>query len=207
MTDKQLRDECLTVMLAGHETTCNGLSFALWMLARHPEAQEDLHQEAVRVLGDRLPAAADFPNLKYAYMVFAEALRMFPPVWVIGRTCGPEGYDFRGFRISPGSIMIAPQVVVHRDARFWPEPDKFDPLRFAEEGKGSRPRFAYYPFGAGSRQCIGEGLAWMEGVFSLATIFRHWRVKPAPGSPENLPMSPMISLRPKGGVPVVLEQR
>jgi cytochrome P450 len=207
MTDKQLRDECLTVMLAGHETTCNGLSFALWMLAQHPEAQEELHDEAVRVLGDRPPDATDFPKLRYAYMVFAEALRMFPPVWVIGRTCGPEGYDFRGFRISPGSIMIAPQVVVHRDARFWPEPDKFDPLRFADEEKGTRPRFAYYPFGAGSRQCIGEGLAWMEGVFSLATIFRHWRVRPAPGSLEQLPMSPMISLRPKGGVPLVLERR
>jgi cytochrome P450 len=207
MTDKQLRDECLTVMLAGHETTCNGLSFALWMLARDPESQDKLHEEAVRVLGNRPPAAADFPNLKYAYMVFAEALRMFPPVWVIGRTCGPEGYDFRGFRITPGSIMIAPQIVVHHDARFWPEPDKFNPLRFADEEKGSRPRFAYYPFGAGSRQCIGEGLAWMEGVFSLATIFRSWKVRPAPGSPEELPMSPMISLRPKGGVPLVIERR
>ncbi len=212
MTDKQLRDECMTVMLAGHETTCNGLSFALWMLARNPDVQEHLHEEAVRVLGNRPPQAEDFPNLKYAYMVFAEALRMFPPVWVIGRTCGPEGYDFRGFRISPGSIMVASQIVVHRDPRFWPEPEKFDPLRFAEDGKSSngktaRPRFAYYPFGAGSRQCIGEGLAWMEGVFSLATIFRSWRVRPAAGSPENLPMSPMISLRPKGGVPLVLEQR
>jgi cytochrome P450 len=207
MTDKQLRDECMTVMLAGHETTCNGLSFALWMLAKHPEVQEQLHEEAVRVLGNGPPVATDFPNLKYAYMAFAEALRMFPPVWVIGRTCGPEGYDFRGFRISPGSIMIASQVIVHRDERFWPEPDKFDPLRFADEEKGSRPRFAYYPFGAGSRQCIGEGLAWMEGVFSLATIFRSWRVRTAPGAPEELPMSPMISLRPKGGVPLVIERR
>jgi cytochrome P450 len=212
MTDQQVRDECLTVMLAGHETTCNGLSFALWILAKHPEAQDLLHEEAVRVLGNRPPAAADFPNLKYAYMVFAEALRMFPPVWVIGRTCGPEGYDFRGFRISPGSIMIAPQVVVHRDPRFWPDPEKFDPLRFADDGKSSngkaaRPRFSYYPFGAGSRQCIGEGLAWMEGVFSLATIFRNWRVRPAPGAPEHLPMSPMISLRPKDGVPLVIERR
>ena len=108
--------------------------------------------------------------------------------------------------------MIAPQVVVHRDPRFWPDPEKFDPLRFADDGKSSngktaRPRFAYYPFGGGSRQCIGEGLAWMEGVFSLATIFRNWRVRPAPGAPENLAMSPMISLRPKDGVPLVIERR
>jgi len=217
MSDKQVRDECLTVMLAGHETTANGLSFALWMLAKHPEAQEKLHEEAVRVLGSRPPTASDFPSLRYAYMVFAEALRLFPPVWIIGRTCGPESYDFRGFRISPGAILIAPQVVVHRDPRFWPDPERFDPLRFAPEdkpsdgtssnGRATRPRFAYYPFGAGSRQCIGEGLAWMEGVFVLATIFRNWRMRPAPGAPETLPMSPMISLRPKQGVPLVIERR
>jgi cytochrome P450 len=207
MTDKQVRDECLTVMLAGHETTANGLSFALWMLAKHPEAQEEVHREAVRVLGARPPDATDFPRLRYAYMVFAETMRLFPPVWVTARSCGPKPYDFRGFPIPPGSILIAPQIVVHRDARFWPDPEKFDPLRFDDEAKFSRPRFAYYPFGAGSRQCIGEGLAWMEGVFVLATIFRNWKVRPAPDAPETLPMSPMISLRPKHGVPLVIERR
>jgi len=207
MTDKQVRDECLTVMLAGHETTANGLSFALWMLAKHPEAQEEVHREAVRVLGARQPDATDFPRLRYAYMAFAETMRLFPPVWVTARSCGPSPYDFRGFRIPPGSILIAPQIVVHRDPRFWPDPEKFDPLRFDDEAKSSRPKFAYYPFGAGSRQCIGEGLAWMEGVFVLATIFRNWKVRPAPDAPETLPMSPMISLRPKRGVPLVIERR
>ncbi len=211
MSDKQVRDECLTVMLAGHETTANGLSFALWMLAKHPEAQEEVHREAVRVLGDRLPTAADYPNLKYAYMVFAETMRLYPPVWVIGRSTGSEPYDFRGFQLPAHAVLIAPQIVVQRDPRFWPEPEKFDPQRFAEDGKQSngkaRPKFAYYPFGAGSRQCIGEGLAWMEGVFVLATIFRHWRVRPAPGAPATLPMNPLISLRPKRGVPLVIERR
>ncbi len=215
MSDQQVRDECITVMLAGHETTANGLSFCLWMLAQYPEIQDQLHEESVRVLGSRPPTAADFPNLKYAYMVFAEALRLFPPVWVIGRTCAAGPYELRGFRIETGSILIAPQVVVHRDPRFWPNPEKFDPLRFAPEDKPdtktangkARPRFAYYPFGAGSRQCIGEGLAWMEGVFALATIFREWRVSPAPNAPEKLPMSPLISLRPKQGVPLVIERR
>ena len=149
--------------------------------------------------------------------MFAEALRLYPPVWVIGRSCGPEPYDFRGFQIPAGAVLIAPQIVVQRDARFWPDPEKFDPLRFAPEDKSSdskapngklaRPKFAYYPFGAGSRQCIGEGLAWMEGVFVLATILRNWRVRPAPGAPEQLPMSPLISLRPKHGVPLVIERR
>jgi len=217
MTDQQVRDECLTVMLAGHETTANGLSFALWMMAKHPEAQEAVHQEAVRVLGNRRPAAADFPILKYAYMVFAESMRLYPPVWVIGRCCGAEAYDFRGFTIPAGAVLIAPQVVVQRDARFWPDPLKFDPQRFADDGKAAndkqgngkpaRPKFAYYPFGAGSRQCIGEGLAWMEGVFVLATIFRNWRVRPASGAPEELPMSALISLRPKRGVPLLIERR
>lgn len=216
MTDKQVRDECLTIMLAGHETTANGLSFALWMMAKHPEAQENVHDEAVRVLGSRPPTAADFPALKYAYMVFAETMRLFPPVWVIGRSVGPQPYEFRGFELRAGAVLIAPQIVVQRDPRFWPEPEKFDPLRFAPEEKSSdgkpsngktRPKFAYYPFGAGSRQCIGEGLAWMEGVFVLATICRNWRLRLAPDAPEQLPMSPMISLRPKRGVPLVIERR
>jgi cytochrome P450 len=210
MTDQQVRDECLTVMLAGHETTANGLSFALWMLAKHPDAQEEVHNEAVRVLGNRPPTAADFPALRYCYMVFAEAMRLYPPVWVTGRSSGEKPYDFRGFTLAPGSMLIAPQIVVHRDERFWPNPEKFDPLRLSDEGKAGkspRPKFAYFPFGGGSRQCIGEGLAWMEAVFVLATIFRNWRIGPAPGAPETLPMSPMISLRPKRGVPLVIERR
>ena len=211
MTDTQVRDECLTIMLAGHETTANGLSFALWMMAKHPEAQEEVHKEAVRVLGNRPPTAADYPKLRCAYMVFAETMRLFPPVWVIGRSAGAEPYDFRGFTIPAGAVLIAPQIVVHHDPRFWPEPEKFDPLRFSDDNKTSngkaRPKFAYYPFGAGSRQCIGEGLAWMEGVFVLSTIFRNWKVRPGMGAPEELPMSPMISLRPKHGVPLVIERR
>ena len=182
-------------------------SFALWMLAKHPEAQERVHEESVRVLGNRLPTAADYPALKYAYMVFAETMRLYPPVWVIGRSAGPEPYDFRGFTIPPGAVLIAPQIVVQRDPRFWPNPDVFDPQRFADDTKSSRPKFSYYPFGAGSRQCIGEGLAWMEGVFVLATIFRNWKVRPAPSAPRELSMSPLISLRPKHGVPLVIERR
>ncbi len=223
MSDKQVRDECLTVILAGHETTADGLSFALWLLAKHPEAQEKVHEEAVRVLGARQPAAPDYPELRHAYMVFAEAMRLYPPVWVLGRSCGPEPYTFRGFTIPPGSTLLAPQIVVHRDPRFWQDAERFYPERFAADRsaersekrspersgdeKAPRPKFAYFPFGGGSRQCIGESLAWMEGVFVLATIFRDWRVRPAPGAPEVLPVTPAINLRPTHGVPLVLERR
>ncbi len=207
MSDKQVRDECLTVILAGHETTANALSFTLWLLANHPDAQEKVHAEAVQVLGSRLPSATDYPQLRYAYMVFAEAMRLYPTVWVLGRSCGPEPYDFHGFRIKPGSMLLAPQIVVHHDPRFWQDPDRFDPLRFADDGKPARPKFAYFPFGGGSRQCIGEALAWMEGVFVLATIFRDWRVRPLPGAPETLPMTASINLRPSRGVPLLLERR
>ena len=207
MSDKQVRDECLTVLLAGHETTANALSFALWLLSEHPEIQEQAHEEAVRVLGSRQGNAADYANLRYTYTVFAEAMRLYPTVWVLGRSCGPEPYDFHGFSIEPGATLLAPQIVVHRDPRFWSDPERFDPSRFAEEGKSSRPKFAYFPFGGGSRQCIGEGLAWMEGVLVLATILRNWRLRRAPGAPERLPMMASINLRPKKGVALLLERR
>jgi cytochrome P450 len=205
MTDKLVRDECLTIILAGHETTANVLSFAMGVLTQHPEIQDALHEEAVRVLGARRPTAQDYPNLKYGYMVFAEVMRLYPTVWVIGRSVGPEAYDFHGFKIPPGAALLAPQIVVHRDERFWDEPAKFNPLRFAEEGK--RHRYAYFPFGGGSRQCIGEALAWMEGVFTLATIARDWRLKPMPGASPNIEWKASINLQPKDGVAVMLDRR
>ena len=205
MTDKLVRDECLTIILAGHETTANVLSFAMWVLAGYPEVQEELHEEAVRVLEGRRPGAEDYAQLRYAYMVFAEVMRLYPTVWVIGRSAGPEAYEFRGFTIPPGATLLAPQMVVHRDPRFWDEPERFNPMRFAEDWK--RPRYAYFPFGGGSRQCIGEALAWMDGVFTLATVAREWRLGRVPGGPEKLPMVASINLRPTKGAPVVLERR
>ncbi len=206
MSDKQIRDECLTVLLAGHETTANALSFALWFLARHPEVQERGHREAMEVLDTRQADASDYAALKYTYNIFAEAMRLLPTVWVLGRSCGPEPYQFHGFTIEPGATLLAPQIVVHRDPRFWDEPERFNPDRFSES-KSSRPKFAYFPFGGGSRQCIGESLAWMEGVLVLATILRDWKLEPTPGAPEALPILPSINLRPKNGVPLVLARR
>ncbi len=206
MSDKQVRDECLTVLLAGHETTANALSFTLWLLATHAEAQERVHAEALAVLGARRPAAADYAMLTYTHGAFAEGMRLMPTVWVIGRSSGPEPYGFRGFTIPPGAMLLAPQCVVHRDARFWVAPERFEPERFAGDD-AKRPKFAYFPFGGGSRQCIGEGLAWMEGVFALATILRDWRLRPEAGAPERLPVVPSVNLRPSNGVRLVLERR
>jgi cytochrome P450 len=206
MTDKQVRDECLTVMLAGHETSANALSFALWELARNPEVQEQLYQECRTVLGERWPAAEDYGQLGYAAQVFAETIRIYPPVWVTARTAAKE-YAYRGITIPKGAILLAPQMVAHRDPRFWDDPLRFDPQRFTEENKARRLRFCYFPFGAGARQCIGEGLAWMEGVLILAFVARHWRLSLPPGAPRELPLRPAISLRPKAGVHLRIDRR
>jgi cytochrome P450 len=206
MTDKQVRDECLTVMLAGHETSANALSFALWELASNPEVQERLSQECRTVLGGRMPAAEDYGKLGYAAQVFAETIRMYPPVWVTARTAAEE-YEYHGMTIPKGATLLAPQIVAHRDPRFWEDPMRFDPERFSEENKAQRPRFAYFPFGAGARQCIGEGLAWMEGVLILASIASHWRLSLPAGAPSKLPMRPAVSLRPKGGVRLRVDRR
>ncbi len=206
MSDKQVRDECVTVMLAGHETTANALSFAVWELARNPDVQERLHQECRAVLGTRAPTADDYGRLTYANRVFAETIRLYPPVWVTARTA-IEDYEFHGITIPKGAILLAPQIVAHRDPRFWEEPMRFDPERFTEEKKARRPRFCYFPFGAGARQCIGEGLAWMEGVLILASIVSGWKLSLPDGSPNELQLHPAISLRPRGGVHLRVDRR
>ena len=206
MSDTQVRDECLTVLLAGHETTANALSFALWLLAHHPETQQQLAAECAAVLGGRAPTASDYAQLPLAEQVFAEALRLYPPVWVTARTAA-ESYEYRGLTITRGTILIAPQFAVHRDPRFFADPLAFDPSRFTPVAKAARPRYAYFPFGAGSRQCIGEGLAWMEGTLCLAAIVQHWRLSPAPGTEGDIAIDPSVSLRPKGPVPLRLERR
>jgi cytochrome P450 len=207
MTDQQLHDECVTVILAGHETTANALSFAVHLIAHHPQVQQKLHDEAAEVLGSRAPTASDFARLPYAYAVFAETMRLFPPVWVTARTCIEE-YEVAGFHIPAGATLMAPQYAVHRDPRFWPEPTMFKPERFLPEARDpNRPRYAFFPFAGGSRQCIAEGLAWMEGTLCLATIARDWRLTPPRNSPAEPPAKAAISLRPARGIPLLLARR
>jgi cytochrome P450 len=206
MSDVQVRDECLTILLAGHETTANALSFALWLLARYPKEQEKLAEECRVVLGGRAPTAADYPQHGRAERVFAEALRLYPPVWVTARTAA-ESYEYRGMVIPKGAVLIAPQYAVHRDPRWWDSPEVFDPERFTAGAKAARPKLAYFPFGAGSRQCIGEGLAWMEGTLALAAMIQSWRVMTSVDDKGDIEVKPVVSLRPKGPVTLRVERR
>ncbi len=206
MSDVQIRDECLTVLLAGHETTANALSFVLWQIAADEGIQEQLAAEAQRVLGGRLPTAEDYSQLPFAEQVFAEGLRLYPPVWVVSRMAA-EDYEFQGVPVRKGTFLIAPQFAVHRDPRFWPDPLRFDPSRFTKEAKAGRPKLAYFPFGAGSRQCIGEGLAWMEGVFALAVIVQQWQLRLPAGARGTLQVKPSVTLRPRGPVLLRMDRR
>ena len=141
-----------------------------------------------------------------AEQIVAEGLRLYPPVWVTSRMAG-ENYEYRGVQIRKGTFLLAPQIAVHRDPRFWEDPLRFDPSRFTKEAKAGRPKLAYFPFGAGSRQCIGEGLAWMEGVLALAVMAQGWRFSLPDGAARSLAVKPSVTLRPKGPVKLRLERR
>ncbi len=195
MTDEQLRDEALTLFLAGHETTANALAWTWHLLAANPEAEARLHAEVDAVVGDRLPTAADYPRLPYTRAVVAESMRLYPPAWTVGRE-PLEDFAAGGYRIPAGSVVMMSPWVVHRDPRWWPDPERFDPGRWTPEAEAALPRFAYFPFGGGVRKCIGEGFAWMEGVIVLATLARRWRLRPIPGAVVT--PAPSITLRPAG---------
>lgn len=206
MTNEQLRDEVMTLFLAGHETTANLLTWGWHLLAQNPEAEARLHAELDAVLeGGRLPTAEDVPALRYTEMVVAETMRLYPPAWAIGRL-SIEDHEVGGYHIPKGSLVLVSQFLLHRDARFFHDPETFDPQRFTPEAKTARPQFAYFPFGGGVRRCIGAGFAWMEATLMLATLARRWRLRPAPG--RTVEIQPRITLRPgKGGVPMTLEAR
>jgi len=195
MTDLQLRDEALTIFLAGHETTANALAWTWHLLALHPDAEAMLHAEVDSALGGRLPTAADLPRLAFTRAVLAESMRLFPPAWVVGRQ-PLEDFAAGGYRIAAGAVVMMSPWVVHRDPRWWPDPERFDPGRWTPEAEAALPRFAYFPFGGGPRKCIGEGFAWMEGVLALATLARRWRLRHVPGS--RVTAHPTITLRPAG---------
>ena len=205
MTNEQLRDEAMTLFLAGHETTANALTWAWHLLAQNAEAEGRLHEELDSVLeGGRLPTAEDFAALRYTEMVVAETMRLYPPAWAIGRLA-IEDHEVGGYLIPRGSLVLICQYVMHRDPRFFPDPERFLPERWTAEAKASRPQFSYFPFGGGQRRCIGEGFAWTEAVLMLATLARRWRLRPAPGA--SVEPHPRITLRPKGSVPMIVERR
>jgi len=204
MSDKQLRDEVMTLFMAGHETTANTLAWAWVLLSGHPDAEARLHAEIDQVLGDRVPSVADLPRLKYAEGVVNETLRVYPTVWVIGREA-IEPVELGGYSIPAGTTVFMPQWVIHRDARWFDDPKAFRPERW-EGGLLQRiHRYAYFPFGGGPRICIGNNFALMEATLILATIARKYRLRLTPDAAVT-PL-PTITLRPAHGVKVVLTAR
>ncbi len=204
MTDAQIRDEVLTLLLAGHETTANALTFAWWLLAQHPDAAAKLYEEVTAVLQGRLPTASDLEGLRYTRMVFSEALRLYPPAWIIGRQALAD-HAIGGYTIPAGaSIMLSPWAM-HHDARYYPDPYRFDPERWTPAAQAARPKYSFFGFGAGSRVCIGEHFAWMEGTLILATLAQRWQVQPVTTAP--LALRAAITLRPRDGVPLVIRRR
>jgi len=197
MTDQQVRDEAMTLFLAGHETTANALTWTWYLLSSNPDAEREMHRELDAVLQGRTPSPDDYPRLRYTEMVLAESMRLYPPAWGLGRMALEE-VEIAGYPLPKGAIVVLSQWVTHRDPRFWPDPERFHPLRFTDEAKAARPKLAYFPFGAGSRICIGESFAWMEGVLILATIAQRWKF--VRESKEQVEPQPLITLRPKGAV-------
>jgi cytochrome P450 len=204
MTTEQLRDEILTIFLAGHETTANALAWTWYLLARHPEIESRLHTELDAVLGDRPPAPDDYPRLTFTRRVLAESMRLYPPAWTIGRQ-PLEDFEIGGYTVRSGAIVLMSPWIVHRDGRFFPDPYRFDPDRWTPEAEAGMHRMQYFPFGGGPRKCIGEGFAWMEGVLVLAALARRWRASLLP-DPPVVPQ-PLITLRMLHGAPMVLHRR
>ncbi len=194
LSDEQLRDEVLTIFLAGYETTANALSWTWYLLATNPEVQERMYAEVAEVLANRPATLEDYPHLKYTTMVFAEGMRLYPPAWAMGRM-STEPVEMGGYRLPPGTHWFTSQYIIQRDERFFPDPLRFDPLRHTEEEKAKRDKFAYFPFGGGQRQCIGEAFAWLEGVLLLATLAQRWRMEWIPGQPVDV--EEKITLRPR----------
>jgi cytochrome P450 len=204
MTDLQLRDEAMTIFLAGHETTANALTWTWYLVSQNPEVEARLHAEIDSVLGINLPTAEDVAKLRYTEMVFAEAMRLFPPAWTVGRRALND-YRIDKYDVPAGSIILMSQYVMHHDARYYPDPFKFDPERWTPEARAARPKFSYFPFGGGPRVCIGEPFAWMEGVLLIATIAQRWRMRLA--ERQRVELKPMITLRPKYGMRMKVERR
>jgi cytochrome P450 len=205
MSDEQVRDEAMTLFLAGHDTTTNALAWAWYLLARNRAAEAKLHDELDAVLSGRLPTIGDLPRLKYTEMVFSEVLRLFPPAWRISRRAVTD-YEAGGHLIPAGSLVLLSQFVTHRDARFFTEPESFNPERWTAEAREARPQFAYFPFGGGARRCIGEGFARTAGTMLLATMARKWRMRFV-GDEQNVEMQPLLTLRPKHGMKMMLVRR
>ncbi|MGB8022970.1 MAG: cytochrome P450 [Nitrososphaeraceae archaeon] len=218
MTDSQLRDEVMTIFLAGHETTANALTWTFYLLSQHPKVEAHLYEEICSVFGNvkesnnsgnitgkrRLPTAQDVPKLEYTEKVFRESMRLYPPAWTIGRQAVND-YKIDKYVIPAGSIVLMSQYVMHRNPQYFPDPDLFYPERWTKEVKSELPRFSYFPFGGGIRGCVGEPFAWMEGILLISTICQQWKMHH--DTDHKVELKPLITLRPKYGMRMKLERR
>ncbi len=204
LTDEQVRDEVTTIFLAGYETVANALAWTWLLLAQNPEAEAKMHAEIDTVLAGRLPTLADVPNLPYTEMVLSESMRLYPPAWAMGRQATAP-IEIGPYRLPEGTYFFFSQYIMQRTPEYFPGPLRFDPERFTPEAKAARPKFAYFPFGGGGRQCIGESFAWMEATLLTATIAQKWRLRLVPG--QRIEVQPKITLRPKYPIRMVPERR
>jgi len=204
MNDAQLRDEALTIFLAGHETTANALTWTWYLLSQNPVVEARLHAELDAAVPGRMPGFDDLPELPYTRMVLAESMRLYPPAWSIGRRA-LSAFEVRGYMVPPGSVVLMSQYIMHRDPRYFPDPERFDPERWTPEAQAQRPKFSYFPFGGGTRVCIGEQFAWMEGILLIASIAQNWRLRLVKS--QRVEVQPLITLRPRHGMQMTLERR
>jgi cytochrome P450 len=204
MDDAQLRDEAATLLTAGHETTASALTFTFYILSQHPSVEARLHAELEAVLGDRAPTFADVPNLRYTDAVVREAMRLYPPVWGVGREALCD-LELGGYALEKGTQVFMMQWVTHRDPRWWDQPLACRPERWLDGSTQGMPKQAYFPFGAGPRACIGKRFAQLEAVLLTASIARRYALRLAPG--ETLDLMPSITLRPRHGLRMVVDRR
>ena len=203
-SEQSVRDQVITIFLAGYETVANALSWTWYLLSQNSECERRFHAEIDLELQGRLPTFDDVSRLRYVEMVLAESLRLYPPAWAMGRYARAD-FQLGDFFLPAKTTVLMSQFITHRDARFFPDPLRFDPERFTPEAKSLRTKLTYFPFGAGVRQCIGESFAWMEGVLLLATLGQKWKLKLIPG--HRVEPEPLITLRPKYGMKMLVERR
>ncbi len=202
--DARLRDEVVTMFLAGYETTANALAWTWYLLAQNPEAEARFHAEVDEVLAGRLPTYDDLPRLRYTEMVLAESMRLYPPAWAMGRRALSD-FKLGPYYLPGGTTLLMSQFVMHRNPEYYPDPLRFIPERFSAEGKAQRPKLTYFPFGAGGRQCIGESFAWMEAILVLATFAQRWKISLVCN--RTVTPEPLITLRPQNGIAMKITSR
>jgi cytochrome P450 len=204
MSDKQVHDEVITLLNAGHETTANALALTWYLLSQHPDVERRLYYELDEVLHGNLPTVEHLPDLKYTHMVLEESMRLYPPFCVISRKAIADDV-LQGYCIPANSVILVSPYATQHDPEFWPDPERFDPERFTPERVTDRPHYAYFPFAGGPRMCIGSNFSMMEAQLVVATIAQRYQLRMVPGHPVEPQMK--VTLRPKYGLQMTIHKR